>query len=370
MYKILLILLISVTAFAQVQFTVETDTSAYQPGATIGISGTITNISGETVTLNWPTGCQFNYYLGAWAAYDSPNYGCTLAHTWVTLEPAMSHTWERFHGSEDTTFEAGNYAIVGFLNDEVFRLTPPTFITIGDVQEAYYTTGYAPPTDSLLLTNGGCVGQSLLPVLEQVTDDLDLIWIYAYESCWYQYIPVNSMAINPYPWEGDEFYFYVRDSLDYDYELHLITDVEDQVLSFDEINHSGADGDCVYRLIITHENVVVDTLEYAFKAEMSMGVKSGQITPALFNVEAYPSPFNPLTTISFELLERSDVDVNIFDLSGRLVWSTSLKAPDPGRHELKWNGQDTWGGGMASGLYIVQIDAGRVSESTKVVMLK
>ena len=35
MYKILLILLISVTAFAQVQFTVETDTSAYQPGATI-----------------------------------------------------------------------------------------------------------------------------------------------------------------------------------------------------------------------------------------------------------------------------------------------------------------------------------------------
>ena len=158
--------------------------------------------------------------------------------------------------------------------------------------------------------------------------------------------------------------------MDYDYELHLLTEWDNTVLTFGEINYAAADGDCVYRLIISHDSLVVDTLDYAFKAHMSMGVKSGQITPAVLNVEAYPSPFNPLTTISFELLERSDVDVNIFDLTGRQVWSTSLNDRQQGRHELKWHGRDTWGGGMASGIYIVQIEAGPVSESTKVVMLR
>ncbi len=202
-----LILLISIAAFGQVEFTVETDTSVYESGASIRVLGTVTNISGETVTLNWPSGCQFNYYLGSWPSYDSPNYGCTLAHSWVTLEPAMSHTWERFHTPEDTSFAPGNYAVVGFLNDNEFRLTPPTFITIGDVETPYYTTGYAPPSDSLLLTNGGCVGQSLLPVVEHLSDDLDLIWIYTAEACWYEYTPVNPEAINPYPWQASEFYF-------------------------------------------------------------------------------------------------------------------------------------------------------------------
>ena len=56
MYHLILILLFSVTAFGQVEFTVETDTTIYQPGAVIEISGTATNISGETTTLNWWSG--------------------------------------------------------------------------------------------------------------------------------------------------------------------------------------------------------------------------------------------------------------------------------------------------------------------------
>lgn len=368
MFRSILLSLIIATSYGQVQFTVHTDTSAYPFNTPIEISGTITNISDETVTLNWPTGCQFNYYLGSWGAYEYR--GCTLALTWITLDPAMSHTWDLSHRLEDTTFAPGNYAIVGSLYDDMFRLTPPTFISIGDVETPYYTTGYAPPTDSLLLTNGGCIGQSLVPVIEQISDDLDLIWIYADEACWYEYTPANPWAINPYPWQAREFYFYVRDSLDYNYELHLITDVEDQILNFDEINYSGADGDCVYRLIISHENVVIDTLDYAFKAHMSMGVESGQITPAIFNVEAYPSPFNPITIISFELLERSDVDVNIFDLAGRLVWSNNILGPEPGKHELEWNGMNKQGQAVASGIYIVQLNAGHHNASIKVVMLK
>ncbi|NQV42089.1 MAG: T9SS type A sorting domain-containing protein [Candidatus Marinimicrobia bacterium] len=370
MYQLVLILLISVSAIGQVQFTVETDTSIYEPSATIQITGTATNISGENITLNWPTGCQFNYYLGSWPSYTSPNYACYLAYTWVTLEPGMSHSWEVFHTSEDTVMAPGNYAITGFLNDDEFRLTPPAFINIGETEDPFYKTGYAPPADSMLLVNGGCTPVVLIPVVEQVSEDLDLVRIHTGDNSWYVYKPVDSLSISPYPWGAGEFYFYIRDSLDYSYELLLLNEWENSTLNFDEENHLWVDGDCTYRLLISHEDVVVDTIDYAFKARMTANTNPEITMPAIFNIEAYPSPFNPLTTIAFELLEQGDVDVNIFDLTGRLVWSTTLNTHQPGRHELKWNGQDTWGGGVPSGIYIIQIEAGSVRETTKVVMLK
>ncbi len=370
MYQLVLILLISVSAIGQVQFTVETDTSIYEPSATIQITGTATNISGENITLNWPTGCQFNYYLGSWPSYTSPNYACYLAHTWVTLEPGMSHSWEVFHSPEDTILAPGNYAIVGFLNDEEFRLTPPTFIDIGESESPYHKTGYAPPADSMLLVNGGCTPVVLLPFVEQVSEDLDLVRIHTGDNSWYVYTPVDSLAISPYPWFASEFYFYIRDSLDYNYELYLLNEWENARLSFDEENFLWVDGDCTYRLILIHENVAVDSVDYAFKARMTASINPEISTPAIFNLEAYPSPFNPQTTISFELLKQADVDIHIFDLAGRLVWSTTLNTPQVGHHEVKWNGQDSRGGGLASGVYIIQIDAGYAIQSTKVVMLR
>jgi hypothetical protein len=370
LYHFILILFVSISALGQVQFTVATDTSDYEPGAHIGITGTVTNISGETVTMNWPTGCQFNYYIDSWPSYTSPNYGCTLAFTWVTLEPAMSHNWEYSHGPEDTSLAPGTHAVIGFLNDEEFRLTPPVFINIGETEGPYYKTGYAPPADSMLLVNGGCTPVVLIPVIEQISDDLDLVHIYTGDNSWYIYKPVDSLAISPYPWGASEFYFYIRDSLDYSYELFLLNEWENARLNFDEENFLWVDGDCTYRLILFHENVAVDSVDYAFKARMTASIDPDNLKPTILNVEAFPSPFNPETTISFDLLEHTDVDINIFDLWGRQVWSTRLNPQPTGRYELKWNGRDNRGGGLASGIYIIQVNAGPVSESTKVVLLR
>ncbi|MCF7825404.1 MAG: T9SS type A sorting domain-containing protein [Candidatus Marinimicrobia bacterium] len=363
-----LCILLAVATYGQVQFTVQTDTTVYSVGAPVEITGRVTNISGETVTLNWPTGCQFNYYLGSWGSYES--HGCTLALTWITLEPAMSHSWEYIHNPEDTTFEEGSYAIVGSLYNEEFRLTPPVFITIGDVETDYYKIGYAPPADSMLLVNGGCTPVVLVPVVEHISDDLDLVRINTTDNSWYVYKPVDPYAINPYPWGATDFYFYIRDSLDYSYELFLLHEWEDFALDFDQENYLWVDGDCTYRLILSHENVAVDSIDYAFKARMTASIDPGVVIPAIVNVEAYPSPFNPMTTIAFELLQRADVVVNVFNLAGRRVWSTRILRSEPGHHELEWQGQDQGGVGVPSGIYIIQVETGRFNESIKVVMLK
>ena len=72
-----------------------------------------------------------------------------------------------------------------------------------------------------------------------------------------------------------------------------------------------------------------------------------------------PNPFNPQTTIAFEIPEQQTVTLRVFDMAGRLVKNlitTELHAP--GRHEVVWNGRDESGRQAASGTYFYRLEAG------------
>ena len=81
---------------------------------------------------------------------------------------------------------------------------------------------------------------------------------------------------------------------------------------------------------------------------------------------AYPNPFNPSTTISFELVELDKVSLNIFDLAGRQV--ASLIHNDlriPGYHEISWNP-----GLLPSGVYLVELVTSVKSFNQKITYIK
>lgn len=84
-------------------------------------------------------------------------------------------------------------------------------------------------------------------------------------------------------------------------------------------------------------------------------------------VACYPNPFNPSTTIRYNLPEVSDTRLIIYDLSGReiLTWSTSNESA--GYKQVNWYGQDQSGRFVASGLYIYRLDA-KSNESDKFFM--
>ena len=70
-----------------------------------------------------------------------------------------------------------------------------------------------------------------------------------------------------------------------------------------------------------------------------------------------PNPFNPRTTIRFELPQRSDASLRIYDLSGRLV-RTLLEGKLPaGYHSAIWQGEDDRGRNVASGVYLYELRA-------------
>ena len=67
----------------------------------------------------------------------------------------------------------------------------------------------------------------------------------------------------------------------------------------------------------------------------------------------YPNPFNPATTISYELADHSDVEIKIFDVNGREVQSWNHQSQDSGYYEMVWAGVNQSGRPVSAGLYLL-----------------
>ncbi len=84
----------------------------------------------------------------------------------------------------------------------------------------------------------------------------------------------------------------------------------------------------------------------------------------------YPNPFNPSTTISFSLPERSDIDLSVFNLIGQNVATLVAENMTAGHHVVIWDGTDSNGDLVASGIYFYRIRAGSYTATKKMLVLK
>lgn len=89
-----------------------------------------------------------------------------------------------------------------------------------------------------------------------------------------------------------------------------------------------------------------------------------------FVVQAAPNPFNPRTTISFALDQEAAVRLAIFDLAGRMVRFVDGGTRGPGIQNMEWDGKDRSGRSLASGNYLVVVQAGEAFSRTKVTLVQ
>lgn len=81
----------------------------------------------------------------------------------------------------------------------------------------------------------------------------------------------------------------------------------------------------------------------------------------------YPNPFNPSTTIRYELPERTDVKLLVYDILGKQVAVLVNKSQNPGRYNITFNAASL---GLSSGLYFYRIKAGNYSKVHKMLLVK
>jgi len=83
-----------------------------------------------------------------------------------------------------------------------------------------------------------------------------------------------------------------------------------------------------------------------------------------------PNPFNPSTTISYELESPELVELQVFDLAGRLVRNLFQGSEGAGRHEKVWRGRDQEGRIVAAGVYFYRLHAGDEMETRRMLLAK
>jgi hypothetical protein len=112
------------------------------------------------------------------------------------------------------------------------------------------------------------------------------------------------------------------------------------------------------------DNIVVTSLATAIDDHSS-------IVPENFTLEQnYPNPFNPETQISYRLVSDGLTTLGIYDLLGREIKVLVNKDQPSGSYTVKWDGTDTYGNKVPSGIYLYRLKTGDFTASKKMVLLK
>ena len=107
--------------------------------------------------------------------------------------------------------------------------------------------------------------------------------------------------------------------------------------------------------------------------EILAGIALLKITPVPARYalgQNYPNPFNPTTTIRFELPEDTHTRIAIYDLLGREIVQLANRPIRAGYHQVVWQGRDTFGNAVPSGMYFYRMEANGFSSTRKMVFLK
>jgi hypothetical protein len=111
------------------------------------------------------------------------------------------------------------------------------------------------------------------------------------------------------------------------------------------------------------------TVRFSDPLGVALGARFEPV-PTDFAVNAYPNPFNPSTTVSYDLPVDAAVTIVIYDAVGQEVRRLVSDQKSAGRYKVQWDARDNLGHAVGSGVYIASVKAGSWSASQKMLLLK
>jgi hypothetical protein len=182
-------------------------------------------------------------------------------------------------------------------------------------------------------------------------------------------------SINLRPWSKIERCFVCNEQL-------IISDTNWDELSFYDLSNPAAP-EFIKRYswnLITNDLLIEDGYLYTLNTYYGLNIldlnqvldveDSIQIPATIYNLRNYPNPFNPETTISFEISKPGDVILDVFNLKGQLIKRLINNQMTTGKHNVIWDGKDNNGKICSSGVYYYRIESNGITETKKMVLMK
>jgi hypothetical protein len=138
-------------------------------------------------------------------------------------------------------------------------------------------------------------------------------------------------------------------------------------------------GDDVYGVVFISWNDTAVKGAYFDRSDWMTGIgdspSSGTTLPRAFSLsQNYPNPFNPSTTIALNISgtpgEKQHVEVTIYDIRGRQVFTLIDSDLEPGSYNLHWNGRNNRGKSVSSGIYLYTLKTKEETFTRKMTILK
>jgi hypothetical protein len=111
---------------------------------------------------------------------------------------------------------------------------------------------------------------------------------------------------------------------------------------------------------------------YAFegKSDSNVVVLGNGVPDGFILDQNYPNPFNAFTTITFQLGERTDICMKIVNLNGHSIRTLLKGIENPGKLKVVWDGRDSSGRSVASGIYVCVVQYGKSVMARKMTCVR
>jgi hypothetical protein len=110
--------------------------------------------------------------------------------------------------------------------------------------------------------------------------------------------------------------------------------------------------------------------ESGFVLSHPTGFETSSTPSASFLSQNHPNPFNPTTSIAFGLSASGHMSLSIYDAAGRLVRVLVNEERRAGKYQEKWDGRDSTGRPVVSGVYFCRLNAGPYESTKKMTLLR
>ena len=124
----------------------------------------------------------------------------------------------------------------------------------------------------------------------------------------------------------------------------------------------------VVNIMVMSDICWTDTVSFTIGEQLYSATES---IPKEFSLSnAYPNPFNPFTTLSYDLPKDSFINLTVFDMMGRKIKTLVNGQQSAGIKTVKWNSTNEQGETVSAGVYLYKLKAESFIETKKMVLLK
>ena len=98
--------------------------------------------------------------------------------------------------------------------------------------------------------------------------------------------------------------------------------------------------------------------------------KEAEVPDRFRIVDNYPNPFNPSTTIRYEVANRAPLTIVVYDVAGHKVRTLVDEEVIAGHHDVVWDGRNDGGTPVASGTYLIRLQTASHVDSRSITLVK